>query len=40
LAVYLLTPIAYAIGLGLHVIIGPVFVLALLVLIERRCAAP
>ncbi len=35
---YILPPIAYGLGLGLHIIVGPFFVLALLVLIERRTA--
>jgi hypothetical protein len=39
LAVYILPPVAYAAGLGLHAVIGPPFVLALLLLIERRAAA-
>jgi hypothetical protein len=38
LALYVLTPAAYALGLGAHVIVGPVFVLAFLVIIYRGVA--
>jgi hypothetical protein len=40
LAVYLLPPVAYAVGLLLHVVIGPFFVLALLLVIDSRVARP